>query len=154
MKFGKLFFTLPGAVILLLSSFASIANAQFQPPAQALVPCQQNPFSGCTVFAAFDQNKGGAWTDSNGLGKDPVFEYINGVLQASGLTNSNTPTTGLWTGVVPVSVTVYYLGGAGDNSTGHGTCNKISNPGSAVVATSYFPNNHVYTFGAAYSCTN
>jgi hypothetical protein len=159
------FFTLPGAVILLLSSFASNANAQAnQPPAQALVPCQQNYTSGCTLFAAYDSNIDPYWyynpnanPESNGLGKDPVFQYINGVNTASGLTNSSLPTQGLWVGVVPVNTTVSYLGGAGDNSTSFGTCTSNNyNLLTQNVTKDFGPPtqqpNYYYLYTAGYSC--
>lgn len=161
MKFSKPFFALAGAV-LLLSSLASTANAQ-GPPQQAVQPCINNPSLGCTLFAAFDSNISPNWyynpnasPQSNGLGRDPVFMYVNGVLSngTTSLTNSSLPTQGLWVGLVGVNTTVAYLGGQGDNSTSFGTCtnNIYPNTISANVTLAFGSQGNVYTFGTPYSC--
>ncbi len=168
MKFPKSFFTLTGAAILLLSSLASIANAQgFQTVSgtgiqQATVPCAQNPSFACTLFAAFNQNISPDWYDdpnqnpqSNGLGKDPVFMYVNGVLVngTQSLTNSSIPTQGLWVGLANVNTTVSYLGGAGDNSTSFGTCTAaFSGMGSGTVSLPFGTNGGYYAYKFPYSC--
>ena len=164
MKLTKSFFTLAGAVIFLLSSLTSIANAQAKTPLeQATVPCANNSSLGCALFAAFDSNIAGNWyfdsnasPQSNGLGKDPVFLYVNGVLSngTQSLTNSSLPTQGLWVGVVPLNTTVAYLGGQGDNSTSFGTCtnNIYPNTISANVTVPYGSLEETYTFGTPYSC--
>jgi hypothetical protein len=166
MKFTRSVFTLTGAVILLLSSLASIANAQVKSPAeQATVPCANNSSLGCTLFAAYDSNLASFWyadsglsPQSNGLGRDPVFMYINGVLSngTQSLTNSSFPTAGLWVGVVPLNTTVAYLGGQGDNSTSFGTCtnNIYPNTISGQITMPYGPPSveGTYVYATPYSC--
>lgn len=163
MKLAKSFFTLPGAVVLLLSSLASIANAQ-SVPLQAIQPCINNPSLACTVFAAFDSSISPDWyyipganPESDGLGRDPVFMYVNGVLSngTGSLTNSSLPTQGLWVGLAPVGTTVSYLGGQGDNSTSFGTCTNNIYPNkltSTVTDPFSFANGTVYPFPTPYSC--
>jgi hypothetical protein len=162
MKFAKSLFTLAGAALLLLSNATSIANAQ-APPLQAVQPCINYPSLACTVFAAYDSNLAGEWyynsnasPQSNGLGKDPVFMYVNGVLVngTSSLTNSSLPTQGLWVGLAPVGTTVTYLGGQGDNSTSFGRCTNAIYPNaiSAQVSLAFGSQGYVYTFGTPYSC--
>jgi hypothetical protein len=162
MKFTKSFFTLPGAVLLLLLSFASIASAQ-SIPQQAVQPCINNPSLACGLFAAFDSNLSSNWyynqnasPQSNGLGKDPVFMYVNGALVngTSSLTNSSLPTQGLWVGLAQPGTTVSFLGGQGDNSTSFGTCtnNIYPNTLSASNVVAFGTQGNVYTFGTPYSC--
>lgn len=162
MKLTKAFFMLPGATLVLLSSLTSIANAQTG-LMQAAQPCAQNPSFACTIFAAYDSNIASFWYDnpnaspqSNGLGRDPVFMYVNGVLVngTNSLTNSSLPTQGLWVGLAPVGTTVTYLGGQGDNSTSFGTCTNSIYPNalSTQVTVSFGSQGNIYPFPTPYSC--